>query len=600
MPTAAVDFETYYDKELSIGIQGTYHYLRAPKSDIYLVSIAATNGLQYVGHPKDFDWSQISGPDWTWLSHNAQFDLPVFERLVELGVGNTQSVTELEAWHDTADLAAYLGIPRSLKMASATLLGKKLSKDVRDQMKGRTWESMDPAFKKEVMDYALSDAESCLEIWVKFGGEWPYHERGVSTKTREMCMRGVPMDLPGLDADIEKLEVDLWDTRQLIPWKDAPHRTASKAKKGETIALLSSIALREECIKNGLVPPTSFAQEDPEAERFFEEYGDKFPWIRAVRDYRKAGKHLGTLKTMRSRMKDDGFMPYGLKYAGAHTLRDSGDSGLNMQNLPKGVVCGVDVRAKIKAPPGYVLGIADLSQIEPRCLHWLAEDEKTLAFIRIIPDLYEAQARAWGLYNKEGVLSVEDPDLRFLMKKLALGLGYGMGVARFFEVSGLPMLKCEELVALYRKLNRPVTGLWKKLDAAMETPARHATDKLFQMVLPSGRIMNYRNVARINRGLTAEIPRNGKYMRLPFWGGILTENLVQATARDVFMHHCMEVERAGFPVTMRVHDEVVCLLKEETAEDDLKQILGIMSTPPEWAVGLPLAADGKLSDVYRK
>ena len=141
---AAIDFETYYDEECTIVKLGIYHYLRHPKSDIYLVSIATDTGVKYVGHPKDFDWGTISGPEWVWLSHNAQFDFPVFTRIQELGVGNTHKVTELAHWHDTADLTAFLGLPRSLKDASKYLLGQEISKDTRDKMKGKRWKDMTP------------------------------------------------------------------------------------------------------------------------------------------------------------------------------------------------------------------------------------------------------------------------------------------------------------------------------------------------------------------------------------------------------------------------------------------------------------------------
>lgn len=597
MPIAAVDFETYYDNDVSIVTQGIHHYLQ--QTDIYMVSVATDTGIRYVGHPKDFDWSQIAGPDWVWLSHNAGFDWPVFMRLQELGVGNSESVQEIGEWHDTADLAAYLGYPRSLKEASKHLLGVEISKDTRDKMKGKRWESMPPEFRAEVEDYALKDADNCLNLWLQHGDKWPEKERKISRLTREMCFRGVPLDAEGLEADITKLETDLWKLRQAIPWKDDPHRTTSKAKKGETMAILSPIAIREECLKQGLEAPASFAKDDPHAEEFFDKYSEKYPWVRAVRDYRRATKHLATLKTMRDRMRPDGWMPYGLKYFGAHTGRDSGDSGLNMQNLPKGVVAGVDIRSKIKAPEGYTLAIVDLSQIEPRCLHWLAKDETTLEFIRKIPDLYEAQARAWGMYDEEKPLREHSPAMRHTMKQLALGLGYGMGAKKFKDVAKVAEGEAQRLTALYRNKNRKITEMWRELERNLKG-SLHDADRSLHVTMPSDRELHYRMVDKQGDKLSAVIPRQGKLMRQGLWGGVLTENLVQATAREVFMHHCAEIEAAGIPVLMRVHDEVVCLVREDGAEETLAEIIRIMSEPPEWAPGLPLAAEGHLSKTYTK
>lgn len=597
MPIAAVDFESYYDDEISITTLGIHHYLQ--KTDIYLVSIATDTGTKFVGHPKDFDWGSIAGPDWVWLSHNAGFDWPVFIRLQEIGVGNTQSVTEIADWFDTADLTAYLGLPRSLKSASYYLLDEEISKDVRDKMKGKSWESMTPDFRAEVEAYALKDAENCLSIWLKNGEKWPEHEREISRISREMCFRGVPLDAKGLENDITKLETDLWKLRTDIPWKDEPHRDATKARRGEKMAILSPIAIREECIKLGIVAPASFAKDDPEAEEFFEKYAEVHPWVRAVRDYRRGAKHLATLKSMQSRMRPDGWMPYGLKYFGAHTGRDSGDTGLNLQNLPKGIVSGVDVRSKIMAPEGYTLAIVDLSQIEPRCLHWLAEDETTLQYIREIPDLYEAQARAWGIWDGEGSMKEVAKDVRHMMKQLALGLGYGMGAKKFADVASVHPDEAIRLTAVYRQKNPKVVKLWRRLEAGMKQ-AIQATDRTFRMVLPSGRTLNYRTVSQQGDKLSASIPRAGKLMQLGIWGGVLTENLVQATAREVFMHQCAEIEKAGIPVLMRVHDEAVCMVPEESAQERLNQIIEIMSTAPEWGGGLPLSAEGSLSKVYKK
>jgi DNA polymerase len=586
----AIDFETYYDKDVTITELGIYHYLRHPRADLYMVSIATDSGIRYVGDPLTFDWNSISGPGCTWLSHNAQFDLPVFQRIQEIAeeknLPNVPRHLEIQAWHDTADLTAFLGYPRSLKEAANHLLGVKLSKDVRDKMKGQRWAEMTPEFKEEVCKYALDDAVYCLEIWLQHGHKWPEKEREISQMTRSMALRGVPLDIAGLEADIEKLKISLWEYKQSIPWK-------------EDAALLSPIALREECSKHGLQAPESFAQNDPEAEQFFEEHSKNHPWLLAVREYRKSSKHLSTLETMLKRARPDGWMSYGIRYFGAHTGRFSGDSGLNMQNLPKGLVSGVDVRSKIKAPEGYTFAIVDLSQIEPRCLHSLAKDKDTLSYIRQIPDLYEAQARAWGIWNGEGSMKEQAPKVRHMMKQLALGLGYGMGYKKFATVAGVELAEADRLTRLYRSKNPKITALWRELEQNLRDTAKGKEEDA-SMEFPSGRELKYRKVSVENGGLTSLVPRQGKLMRLGLWGGVCTENLVQGVARDVFMHHCVEIEKAGIPVVMHVHDEVVCLVPEDSAQEKLEQIIAIMSKEPEWAPDLPLSAEGSLSKVYKK
>ncbi len=89
-------------------------------------------------------------------------------------------------------------------------------------------------------------------------------------------------------------------------------------------------------------------------------------------------------------------------------------------------------------------------------------------------------------------------------------------------------------------------------------------------------------------------------MPLKFWGGALTENLVQGCARDVFMDRVLDLVKHGMPPILRVHDEAVCLFSEATADMDLVQMISIMSTPPEWMPELPISASGHLCKNYTK
>lgn len=586
--TYAIDFETFYSKEVSINEQGVYHYLRHPEQDIYLVSIAGTDGTRYVGHPKDAPWATVRAGEPTWLSHNTGFDLPVFMRLQELG--HAPEHLKLKAWHDTADLTAFLGYPRSLKEASFHLLGQQISKDTRDKMKGQRWENMTPEFQQETLAYAMKDAENCLEIWLQHSHKWPLAERDISKMTREMAYLGVPLDKEALEAAHSKLATAVWEAEALVPW--------SKEQ-----SILSPLAVQAECLKVGIEFPGSLAQNDPDAIAWEEKYAEQYPWIKAIRNYRKANKHLATVKTMLGRLRDEGpyagTMAYGLKYMGAHTGRDSGDAGINLQNFPKAAVAGVDLRSCIKARDGHTFLIVDLSQIEPRVLHWLAGDVKMLEYIRTSSDLYFAQAKVWGFYHGEEK-DFKGSQQRHTMKQLALGLGFGMSAKKFAEVAKVPFEEAQRLVTLYRSKNPLVTKLWRKLEDNLRKTAATTNDHHAEIALPSGRSLTYRNVSTSHNGLTCELPRNGKMLRLGTWGGSLTENLVQAVARDVFMDRCVALYNLNLRACMRVHDEVVIEVPEDKAEELYKVALTTMTTPPAWAGGLPLGADGCITRVYKK
>ena len=581
METAAVDFETYYSKEVGVETQGVWHYCRHPEFDAYLVTISTSTGLKYCGRPENFDWSQISGENWRWVSHNRSFDKPVYESLC--------IIPKLfpHVWDCTADLSAFLGAPRNLKGASETLLSAKMSKDTRNKMKGRRWEDMDEAFRREVEEYAIKDADYCLELWQKYGSEWPEHERWLSRETTRMCLQGVPINRTLVRDRIEHLKILLWEAQQKLPWVQEDKKT------------LSPLALAEECRKVGILPPSSLAEDSEECEAWEAQHGEQYPWVAAMRQYRKCNGLLRKLETMEQRTRPDGWMSYGLKYYGATTGRDSGDAGLNMQNLQRAESYNVNVRGLIEAPEGMSLVVADLSQIEPRCLAWLAKDQEMLDFIKASTDLYEAQARAWGFWDKPESLRTDTTGIRHLVKQLNLGLGYGMGIKRFSDVTGLPTEEATRLVHLYRKKNPKVGELWKRLENNLRM-AVNTEDDEFYIELPSGRKLTYREPNNNEGHLSAKVVRGGQFVRLKWWGGSLTENLTQAMARDCFMESVRKIREAGLNVIMRVHDEVVCCVYDNQAEDAKQFITETMSTPPEWAKTLPLSAEAKITKRYEK
>jgi len=131
-PSVAIDFESYYDKDISVTTMGAWKYAR--ETDIYMVAMYFDDGTCFVGAPVDAPWLRCHKRD--WIMHNAAFDLTLYEALAE-----KKWVTRVEPRYvfDTADLAAYLGYPRSLKEAAKHLLGIEMSKSTRDNMKGMKW-----------------------------------------------------------------------------------------------------------------------------------------------------------------------------------------------------------------------------------------------------------------------------------------------------------------------------------------------------------------------------------------------------------------------------------------------------------------------------
>ena len=351
MITYALDTETDYSKDYSVADMDVWHYVNDPRFNCYMLTICGDNGFEYAGKPEDFDWSLLDGA--TVVSHNRSFDKHVVDRLVELG---KVPAFQPAAWWCSADCASYHGLPRSLAGVCEHLFNIKPDKSVRDKMRGKDAAALSAADGLELIHYAIEDARLCLKVWQTLSPIWPEHERWLSAHTGDIGVRGLPVDIEGLDKGIRHLGEIQVRAELAIPWADeAPPLSPKK--------------LAEECRKAGILPPSSLAKDSEECQAWEDQYGDQFPWVGAMRDYRRSNTLKAKLETMRARVRPDtGRSCFSLKYFGATTTgRWSGGGGWNVQNLGKGEILGVDMRSLIKAPPGKTFVVVDLSQIEPRC-----------------------------------------------------------------------------------------------------------------------------------------------------------------------------------------------------------------------------------------
>jgi DNA polymerase I-like protein with 3'-5' exonuclease and polymerase domains len=601
-PVYAVDFETYYDKNMSIEALGLNQYART--TDIYLVAIVGPE-VRYVCHPDEAPWFAIADGD--WVSHNSGFDRACYRQ--QLIRSKLPLPEEPKNWFCTASLAVYLRAGRSLKEASLNLLGKEVSKDVREEMKGLSVAKMkldlasedlfgqaEGSFYEDVVTYALHDAELCWELWAKFGEQLPESERWLANHTYEMCAKGTPVNVSELEKAKGNLELVLFEALKKLPW----------CPNGETFSALSPKRLKLECLKNGIEAPISLAQDSDECEAWLDKYSERFPWVSAMRQIRRANIMLKKCMTILNRTDEKGRFNFGLKYYGAHTGRWSGDSGFNVQNMNKEPFEGVDLRKMFIAEPGHKLIIADFAQIEARVLPWLADDSALLEYIKKGVSVYEAHARLTMGYDNPMELKKFDKKLYALAKARVLALGFGCGADKFQAMAKLPMYgsmelsldECHQIVADYRAKNPKTVALWKKLDSGIKKCVRSD----YSVELPSRRVLTYFGVhyrpgAKGRSELVASKDRNKKTFERQY-GGVLTENLVQAVARDIFANAIRNVVEAGYEVLFHVHDEIVVHAPVDTPKEEIELLM--TTKLPDWAEDLPLGVESVESQEYRK
>jgi len=630
LPAIAIDFESYYDDEYGISECGVYNYLHSPKYDAYLISIYG-NGISWVGHPRDFDWSRLPEA-YDALAHNAGFDRLVFERCIELGV--IPASARPQHWFCTANLSVFLGGPRNLKDAAKYLLGKELSKEMRNYMKGKTWDvAVAEGKDKLLLQYALDDSINCYEIWEKYNEQWPQIERDAAELTFVQTQRGIMINREQLEAGIPGVRKAREEALAGIPW------IGKLDPSGDEWKPTAARALKAWCRENGIDEPVTTEAKSPE----FKEWQERHPEVTcvgAMQDYRSSNAWLMKAETLHSQINPDGSYNFSLLYFGATTGRWSGgfesdradSTGFNIQNLVKGEHYGLDIRSCLIARPGKKFVIADFSQIEPRCLMWLTDDKRSLDLLRQGMAVYEVHARAKMGWDK-GNLKKTGGKLYDLAKARVIALGYGTGWAKLIVMCatfGIPLsifedpitnadlasfkrylartnqedktdeFECDldwvravnawKIVQDYRASEKGVTNFWKQLEA----DCKRSINGTYTVELPSGRKLNYFNVRGVG-GLTCCKTMQDKPIKI--WGGFLTENVVQAMARDVMLESMLRAEAAGFKSLFTVHDEMIF---EVDADCDASVLEKILIQEPEWAQGLPLGVSFQEGTYYCK
>ena len=605
MNIITVDFETYYDKDISLRKLTTEEYVRHEQFEVIGVSVKVNDGdTVWLSGPHDalkkylhnnYDWESSAV-----LAHNTMFDGAILSWLFDI---------HPRVWLDTLCMAralhgtevggslAFLAEKYELGVKGNEIInavGKRLT-DFNEEELGRYG------------DYCVNDTELTYKLYKKFEKDFPV----VELKTIDLTLR-MFID-PVLELNVEKLK------RHLDVLKDQKDDLLEEAgiEKSE---LMSNPKFAKALEALGVVPPMktslrtgkesfAFAKSDEAFKALQEHENPKVQALVAARIGLKS-----TLEETRTQrfieVASRGKMPVPIKYYAAHTGRWGGSDKINLQNLPSRGPNAKVLKSSICAPEGYSIVEADSAQIEARVLAWLSGQADLVTAFENGEDVYKKMAGSIYGKKEESISAAE----RFIGKTTILGCGYGMGAVRFKEQLqsfGVDMEQEEaaRIIKIYRQTNSSITKLWRECQVALEgmrqgdayaiglSGVLQVIPKENGIQLPNGLMMRYDNLKAEEGEKGLEYFYKTRRGDVRIYGGKVVENVCQAIARCIMAEQMLMISKK-YRVLLTVHDSVVCCVPDKELDKAAAYVDSCMRHTPDWAQGLPVRGDVETGKNY--
>jgi len=605
-----LDTETYSATDLNKS--GVYRYVEDPDFQVLMCAWSLDGGPVRVtiGQQQILDelGGMLTDPAVTKVAHNAQFDRVVLSAALGMPVGQ---YLDPRQWDDTMARAAEVGLPQSLKDLALVLGGEQ--KDTAgtalinfftkpNRQGNRNLPQDHPDKWQQFVDYCAQDVRTLADVLDRLP-PWPTEtEREVYWTDQVINDRGIAADLESARIAVDQDELGRGEAglrlQELLGIDNAnsvPQVHEGLQRLGLTLPDLRAETISAALERQDLTPQQREALE-----------------LRSDLALAASKKYLAIIETACS----DGRARGAFRFFGAHTGRWSG-RGIQLQNLPRqqtkhpeahivdlhlGNMVGPQVlKALVRAMFVGPFVVSDYSAIEARVLAWVAGEQWALDAFELGRDIYEETAqRMGGMSRQQGKVAV-------------LALGYQGGINSLFHMGARgDDAELERMKNQWRRANPNIVQLWSQIEEAFGHGGRAGVLRVEvdgddrKIILPSGRPMVYRNVRwerwnvrdeATGRTVSKQGWRfDGKFGRTDTYGGRLTENAVQAIARDLLADALVNLEREGLPVVGHVHDEVIV----QAGPDELEKVNNILSSAPAWAEGLPLAAEGFVCDRYMK
>lgn len=285
------------------------------------------------------------------------------------------------------------------------------------------------------------------------------------------------------------------------------------------------------------------------------------------------------------------------------------------------------IRTAFIPSDGNKFVVADFSAIEARVIAWLAGEQWVNEVFATHGKIYEATASQMFHVPIEKIAKGNpEYSLRQKGKVATLALGYQGGTAALIAMGALNMGLAEEelpdIVQRWRSANPRIRDLWYAVEQAALTTMQTAQPQgiyglifryegdlvygqsFLTVQLPSGRKLFYpKPFLQENQFGKMAIhyytvgQQTRKWEVASTYGGKMTENIVQAIARDCLAETLKRIDRMGLQVVFHVHDEVII---DAPASITVDEICDLMAEPIPWAPGLILKGAGFESDYYMK
>ena len=285
------------------------------------------------------------------------------------------------------------------------------------------------------------------------------------------------------------------------------------------------------------------------------------------------------------------------------------------------------IRTAFIPSEGHKFVVADFSAIEARVIAWLAGEQWVNEVFATHGKIYEATAsQMFGVPVDKIAKGNPEYALRQKGKVATLALGYQGGTSALIAMGALQMGLTEEelpdIVQRWRQANPRIRDLWYAVEnaalAVMQTAQPQAIyglifalegdlvygQSFLTVQLPCGRKLYYpkpflkeNQFGKLALHYYTVGQQTRKWEVASTYGGKMTENIVQAVARDCLAVTLERIAAKHLQVVFHVHDEVIIDAPMETTVDE---ICGLMAEPIPWAPGLILKGAGFESNYYMK